>query len=100
MKLEESFKVIEETYENTTEEYKCMKWLKEQIENSDCDCLTYGYQMELFYLVIHLLKKNKKLETNRDEVIKELKKFKNNAWSLTFYTKIEEFIEILERGEK
>ena len=45
-----------------------------------------------------LKQKVNQLETNRDEVIKELKKFKNNAWSLTFYTKIEEFIEILERG--
>lgn len=51
-------------------------------------------------LYLDTSKRLTQLETNRDEVIKELKNFKNNAWSLTFYTKVEEFIEILERGKE
>lgn len=65
--------IVEEIFKKTTEEYKAMKWLKDKIDDCNDDCLTINYNMILYYLVINLLKKNKQLETNRDEAIEYIK---------------------------
>lgn len=84
MNREEAFKIIEETFEKTTEEYKSMKWLKDKIEEANDDSMVIAYCMELYYLVINLLKKNKQLETKRDELKKwleeEKKKHYDRKW--------------------
>lgn len=62
MNFKDSFKIIEDTYEKTTEEYKSMRWLKEKIEDDNDSCLNIHYEIILYYLVINLLKENKQLE--------------------------------------
>lgn len=62
MNFNDSFKIIEDAYEKTTEEYKSMRWLKEKIEEDNDSCLNIHYEIIIYYLVINLLKENKQLE--------------------------------------
>lgn len=71
MNLDECLDIVKKRYYQTSEEYKCMDYLKDLIENDSCDSTVYAYRKELFYMVINLITQNKLLEKNWLNALKD-----------------------------
>ena len=49
-------------FDETSEEYKAIKWLENKTTNYSDDSLVLHYNNILYYLIINLMKKNEKLQ--------------------------------------
>jgi hypothetical protein len=65
-------------FDETSEEYKAIKWLKNKTTNYSDDSLVLHYNNILYYLIINLMKKNKKLEEKIPSIILN----NNYKWTL------------------
>lgn len=67
-------------YLETSEEYKAIKWLENKTTNYSDDSLVLHYNNILYYLIINLMKENKKLKGKNqrtEDVLRQILKYCN-----------------------